>query len=328
MPSASPLLTRRMNIVFWSVAALDALLFLVMLVKTLQSSSGSNDGGKEMALFFFIMLPSAVLLLAVLLYAFTAGIVWRSLALLVVAGPGLFIGWGQARNVYIDHRIAQHASGAGYFSGREMKAMGAAVVKRDVQTLRELGPSVHVNIEGEGGMTLLALAAQQADADDPGAASVLPVVEVLLSLGAKPAQAMETATKLKDLALLRLLLDAGGDPNMKARDGQPLVFSWLAVMPLPTLRLLAERGLDLNATSYQDPLAVVLAIKQRRDLLAFLIEQGADMARPRPDGRNAPGEVDAQIDEALKAGQPVPPELLQIKAMMDARKEPRHDHRA
>jgi hypothetical protein len=72
---------------------------------------------------------------------------------------------------------------------------------------------------------------------------------------------------------------------------------------------------------------VVLAIKQRRDLLAFLIEQGADVARPRPDGRNAPGEVNAQIDEALKAGQPVPPELLQIKAMMDARKEPRHDHR-
>jgi len=237
-----------------------------------------------------------------------------------VAGPGLFIGWGQARNIYIDHRVAQDATGSGYFSGRAMKAMGAAVVKRDVQTLRELGPSVHVNIEGEGGMTLLALAAAQANASAPGAASVLLVVEVLLSLGAKPAQAMETATKLKDPALLRLLLDAGGDPNMKARDGQPLVFSWLAVMPLPTLRLLAERGLDLNATFYRDPLAVVLAITQRCDLLAFLIEQGADVARPRPDGRNAPGEVDAQIDEALKAGQPVAPELLQLKVMLDARK--------
>jgi len=318
-----------MNIVFWSVAALDELLFLAMLVKTLQSTSGHNDGGKEMALFFFIMLPSAALVLAVLLYVFTDGMVWRSLALLVVAGPGLFIGWGQIRNVYIDHRVAQDAAGSGYFSGRAMKAMGAAVVKRDVQTLRELGPAVQVNIEGEGGMTLLALAAGLADADAPGAASVLPVVEVLLSLGAKPAQAMETATKLTDPALLRLLLDAGGDPNMKARDGQPLVFRWLAVMPLPTMRLLAERGLDLNATFHGDPLAVVLAIKQRRDLLAFLIEQGADVARPRPDGRNAPGEVDAQIDEAVKAGQTVAPELLQLKAMIEARKLGMgRDHRA
>jgi hypothetical protein len=171
-------------------------------------------------------------------------------------------------------------------------------------------------------MTLLALAAERAaeDTSGPTPPSALQVVQALLALGAKPAQAMETALKLKDPALLRALLDAGGDPNMPASNGQPLVFSWVAVMPLDNLRLLAKHGLDLDSSFHGDPLAFVFAIHRRRDLLAFLIEQGADVGRPRPDGRTAPGEVQAQIDEALKERSPIPPELLQVKAMLDARK--------
>jgi len=310
----------RMNTVFWCVVALDALLFLVLLVMTLQSG-GPNDGGREMGLFFFITVPSAVLGLAVLLFVLCDGVVWRSLALLIAAGPGLFIGGGQARSLWIDRVIAERAQGAWYYSGKAMQAMGRAVVQRDVDTLRKLGSSVDVNTVGERGMTLLAQAAEQADAEPAGPTppSALQVAQVLLALGAKPGPAMETAVKLKDPALLRALLDAGGNPNMPASNGQPLVFSWISVMPLETLRLLAERGLDLNARFYGDPLAFVVTVHRRHDLLALLIERRADVGRPRGDGRTAAGEVESQIAEALKAGEAIPPALLQAKAMLDAR---------
>lgn len=71
---------------FWTGVAVDAVLFVVLLVMTLQAS-GHNDGGREMAIAFYIVLPALVVGLAVLLYVFCAHPVGRGLALLVVAAP-------------------------------------------------------------------------------------------------------------------------------------------------------------------------------------------------------------------------------------------------
>jgi len=306
--------------VFWAVVALDATLFAVLLVMTL-TQRGPADGGREMALFFFIALPAGVLLAAVGLFVWCDSSVVRGFALFVVTVPGLFIAGGQLRGLAIDHRIAQNHSGAGYFGDAAMRVLGAAVVQRDVKTLKRIGPSVDVNTVGERGMTLLALAAERHFGDAP----VLPegpeleVVRTLLALGAKPDQALDTASKLKQPDLLRVLLEAGGNANLRTPGDQPLAFHWLSILPPDNLRLLAAHGLDLNTTSYGDPFAVSVSIHRRWDLLAVLIELGADTTRPRPDGRTVAGELTAQLAEEATAGRAPPPDLLRAKALLDNR---------
>jgi len=309
----------RLSPLFWTVATLDALLLAVFLVISLRQGS-HGDGGREMAIFFFIVVPSLVLLAAGLLFHYGSSTLAKGIALFIVAVPGLFFAKTQIDNLLIDRRIEADRAGVGYFSGEAMRAMGAAVVNRDVATLLRIGPSVDVNTAGDRGMTLLALAI---DSDHPRPAGrvegdELPVVRALLSLGAHPDAGLDSASKRDTPELLALLLDAGANPNLRTDDGEPLVFKWKSVLKPANLRLLAEHGLDLNSVSYEDPLPVVLTIYRRWDLLAVLIELGADTTRPRPDGRNVAGELTSQIAEETAAGREPPADLLRAKALLDA----------
>lgn len=316
-----------MNRVFWSVVTLDALLFIGLFVASLGASN--HDGGRDMGIFFFIVVPVVILGMAVLLHVFTESVVWHVLALIVVAGPGLVLVYSQARDLYIDRVIAQNRSGAGYFSDSPMRAMAVAVVQRDLPAMRKLGRVVNVNIVGGGDVTLLSLAVERAFERDwpPANAKPLPasagshleVVQTLLDLGAKPGPGIDGALKLAEPDILRLLLKAGGDPNTIASNEQPVVFRWLRSMSVETLRVLIDHGLDLNTTDRGDPLAVVVTIGQRWDLLALLIERGADISKPRPDGRNVAGELAGQVKEATEAGHAVPPDLLRARALAAAR---------
>ena len=310
----------RLGWIFWSIAAIDAVLLLVMLVMTLQSSSGHNDGGREMALFFFIIAPAAVLGLAGLMFWF-GPLPVKVIALLIVLVPGFWFAKVQIQNRIVDRQIAADRSGAGYFHTEPMRQMGVAVVQRDIGTLRRVGPTVDVNTPGRE-MTLMRLAVDGTDARRSDG-SELPVVRALLELGASPAPAMPIACMRHDPALLEMLLAAGGDPNLEVVAQRPLVFDTMSVITPRSFRMLAARGLDLNSVGYGDPLPVQLAIYRRWDLLAIAIELGADTARTRPDGRSVAGELSLQIDEEKAAGREVPTNLLRARAALDARQAKR-----
>lgn len=308
----------RMSSFFWPIAAIDALLFVVLGVMTLRTSA-HGDGGREMALFFLVAVPSVVLLVAVLMFAFGHSALVRGFALFVVAVPGLLFVGSRAHDAWIDHVIAENRSGVGYFTGDAMREMGRAVMRRDVATLARLGPSVDVDAVGEQGMTLLGLAVDRDFGRLPDAKDndELPVVRALLGLGAKADRGLDSAMRQSDTMLLRMLLDAGADPNLTGDGGQPLVFGWIGTITPEALRLLGAHGLDPDGTGYGDPLAVVVTIHRRWDLLAVLIELGADTTRPRPDGRNVAAELAAQADEATKKGGTVPPELARVTALLN-----------
>jgi hypothetical protein len=308
------------NIVFWTIVALDLAMFLVGLISTM-TQHGPNDGGREMALFFGLLFPAAVIGAAVLLYVFARSPAWRVIALVIVAGPGLFIAGSRLRNAWIEHQVAEDLLGRGHFSGRVMKQMGEAVVKRDVATLTRLAPQADLNAAGPEGMTLVRLAVEQADtwqsrADVPPA---LPVVQSLLRLGARPGPGLETATKLKSPDVLRTLLDAGADPNL-GRSADPVVFHWIGVMPLTSLQLLAERGLDLDLVDRDGtPLVVAVAEQVRWDLLLFLVEKGADDSRPDRQGRTVLARLNDRIEIAAREGQEPPEALVRARAALTAR---------
>ena len=309
-----------MNSIFWTVVAVDALLFVALLINMLTQTSGRTDGGREMGIAFFVVLPLLILGLAVLLYVFVSSMFWKVVALLIVAGPGLFIAGGQIRGRMIDYRVQQKALGRGYFDDNAMKDMGAAVVQGDTATLLRLGPTVDVNTVAEGDRTLLGLAMEQLDeAKSPQRIqSELAVVRTLLALGAKPSSGMDTALKLSDPTVLRELLAAGADPNQSIPAGHPIVFRWLSIMPLANLRLLIERGLDVNATEYETPLALEAALKRRWDLVALLAEHGADIRAARRDGRTIAEEVTNRLADAKAEGTEPSAPLLQVQEALRA----------
>ncbi|HSB94867.1 MAG TPA: hypothetical protein VLC91_00350 [Spongiibacteraceae bacterium] len=309
-----------MNYLFWLIAAADGVLFTVMLFGMLQG--GSDSGGREMGIFFFVLVPSLILLAAVLLHVFSRGTFWRMFALFIVAGPGLLFLGTQVRSVYIDYRIAQTASGRGYFDTKPLQALGAAVVACDAAALKDLAFGLDINTRGENGMTLLGLATERAfENPDCASGSRLAVVQQLLALGADANSGLDAALKIDDITFLRTLLDAGANPNQSTEFDQPVVFGRLSNLPPDHLRLLIERGLDKNAISYGNPLAFELAVKRRWDLLALLIESGADWRKPRPDGRTVAGDIAAQITELQQQGD-LPADLLRVRDLIDKQPSP------
>ena len=99
-----------MQKLFWALVAVDAGLFLFLLIATLKQRSPA-DGGREMALFFGLLVPGALVALAVLLYVLSSSTGWRMVALLMVAAPPVFIVAVRARSAYIDHLVRQKPPG-------------------------------------------------------------------------------------------------------------------------------------------------------------------------------------------------------------------------
>lgn len=320
------MLKSKMDIAFWSIAAIDAILFTVILSLDSSRSSGQSDNG---AMFLFFIVPSVLIGLAILMYYFCRSTALRSIALVIVTGPGLVIMYRLTSEVYINYELDQERKGQVYFSGTAMNALAAAVVRGDVPAMMKIGPEVAVDMvgdrEGWDGMTLLALTVHRALAQQHAAAqptaqppiTYLPVVQALIDLGAKPGVGLHDAILLKDPAILTVLLKAGGDPNQANGNGL-LAAHAVENGSAENFRLLAANGLNVNLVERGDPLSVKAAIYKRWEKLAILIAHGADFKKPRyGDGRNVAGEVtDAIAQVKAKGGEPEPA-LLRVQALIN-----------
>lgn len=314
---------KNMHLLFWGVVAVDAAWVLYALVRLLGSGAGVG-GPREMRLVLHVFLPLVGLLLAIALYWLNESDVWRLTVLFVMAGPSVLIAGAQAHSVYVDYKLSQFRTGRGYFSGNTMKAMGESVVLADVAKLTKLATTVNVNVNVAGvahggeAMTLLGLAVARALEKDRVGAShgQLAVVQALLALGAKPDSGMDAALRMRDTAILKALLAAGADPNQLDASSQPIVFRWLDVISAENLRLLGEHGLNINASTYDTPLAMAAAVKDRWDLLPFLISRGADVKTKRSDGRSVAQELSIRIAEMRARGHTPAPQLLLLQTQL------------
>lgn len=306
-----------MSKIFWTLVAIDATLFLILLIATL-TQRPTNDGGKEMALFFTVLVPGFILAVAIGVFVFSSGAFWRVGALLILAGPGLLLGAIQLRNVYIDHVIREMNSGRGYFTGRVMKQLGAAVVARDVATIEKLAPNADVNTLGERDMTLLRLAVDQSfdmemEESKRSLPSELPVIKSLLAHRADPNSALETATKIKNAEILRMLLVAGADANYKVEES-PVIFSWLTVLPEENIEALIAHGLDVNETDrYGTPLIVEAGRVENWKAVLLLLKHGADRKRTDKQGMNIETLIPDRINSHQTGGNEIPPGLLHVQ---------------
>src|SRR5438046_1578514 len=136
-----------MTPVFWAFVALDAALLAILVVLGI-TSPATPDGGREMSLVFFVIVPAMTVGGAVLLFLKAESALWRTMALVIVAGPVLVVAGARLRSALIDRRVRENAAGIGYFSDRILRRAAAAVVRRDVAALAALDRSIDVNRKG------------------------------------------------------------------------------------------------------------------------------------------------------------------------------------
>jgi hypothetical protein len=316
-----PSLGTRLNILFWSIALVDAALFLGLIATYAAIPGATTSGGKEMGIFFFGVVPLVVLALTALLFHYGRSPLWKYAALAVVLGPGLLYAQVQIRGTLIDYRVRENQLGRGYFKEPALKQLGAAVVRGDLPLIGRLSPGVALDTVGTGGMTLIELAAEQVPQDELSSARVrakVALVEELLRLGAKPNPALGRALRTNDAGLLQALLAHGANPDAPAEDSGPAVFQWLSVMPAGHLTLLINRGLDVNITQYGASLALTSALSRRYDLVLILARAGADLRQSRNDGRTIASEIASRRAGALTDHPELPTELAAIEKILTA----------
>lgn len=303
---------------FWIALVIDVVMLVALLFLGLSDSRASN-GGREMGLIFSVIMPAILVAAAAMLFLTSESTVRRIIALTIVAGPGLLIAGTRVRSAFIDRQVRNNAQGSGYFSGT-MASAGAAVVKGDLAALRALQGKIDVNARGTDGMTLMQLASEQVNqptARSGGMVAPLEIVRTLIELGARANDGLAEATRMKDPALLRLLLDAKADANF-AVDSQPIVFEWLSVTTTEHLTLLIDHGLNLNVTnSSATPLLVACAQADRWDLVRLLIARGVNVSHTDRDKRTAHDVVVDRLASRTEMTVDAKSELLNLKAQLE-----------
>ena len=185
-------------------------------------------------------------------------------------------------------------------------AVAQAIVKNDQEAIRAAAAAVpDLQTPGRNGATLLDFAVTSSWPRP----ELVEAVKTLLALGADPnhTNGQPNSTAMADAvhgsaALLRAMLDAGGDPNTRDEHGWPIILRiWYLGYPprdeRARLELLVERGADINSTVPDRPyeervgytvlLYRMLAGPKNDDAYAdalFLLERGADPNIAARDG--------------------------------------------
>ncbi len=123
-------------------------------------------------------------------------------------------------------------------------------------------------------------------------------VELLLNRGADvdaATNALAHAAMMENPGIVRLLLDAGADPNAKSRRGNTPVHMWTQRSADPEIAaLLLDRGADVEARNGdgETPLhrAAGESFLSTADMIALLLDRGADV-----DATNNNGETPCQL---------------------------------
>ena len=112
---------------------------------------------------------------------------------------------------------------------------------------------------------------------DPNAAMLVPLQNTSRFKGRYEDNAMVWAAKASDTRYLKILLDHGGDPDTRNSNGETLLLqAFLSGNEWENVKLLVERGADVNAKSQSTPFITEYASGGGFESTYWLLEHGAN----------------------------------------------------
>ncbi|WP_311240461.1 MULTISPECIES: ankyrin repeat domain-containing protein [unclassified Xanthomonas] len=176
-----------------------------------------------------------------------------------------------------------------YFPDRRAQALALAAEYGNVEEVRRLMKEEHVDpdvIFSTDGYPLLmwpimthnpaGLRAMLENGADPNARKLHPQQNTTRFKGRYEDNAMVWAAKQEDPIYLKLLLDHGGDPNARNSNGETLLFqAFITQNQWENVKLLIERGADVNAESQSFPILFNYAARGGFEYMYWLFNHGA-----------------------------------------------------
>lgn len=274
-----------MKVAFWALVALDVCGVLLLFVLGLAAAGSARTNPLQVAL-VLLVLPCIPLAASVILFVRATAPGWRLLALLLAAAPLLVAVSGRAVAEVALRANTNEQGELTFFRPGPMREIAEAIARNDSSTVASLVPKVDVNKTGFSDMTLLMLATRQLR-ETPEQHGVL---RVLLAAGADPNKGAQFELPLS-VAIqvsgksgpepVKLLLDAGANPNLPDSFGTPVYFAATGLSSsLETLTMLLDRGADVNAMGPKDATPLFSAAATRNWKAALLLlQRGADWKR-------------------------------------------------
>jgi uncharacterized protein len=177
-----------------------------------------------------------------------------------------------------------------FFPDPKAQALALAAEHGDVKEVRRLMREEHVNpdviFSADGDPLLMwpimthnpeGLRAMLENGADPNACKLHPLQDTKRFKGRYENNAMVWAAKQEDPIYLKLLLDHGGDPNARNSNGETLLLqAFLTQNQWQNVKLLVERGADVNAASQGSPIIFDYAARGGFEQVYWLLQHGAD----------------------------------------------------
>lgn len=270
------------KLLFWMFIALDAGVILLFFVLGLAAAGPSKTSPVSVTL-LMLALPAIPLVGAIAVYLRSTSPGWRALAFALAAAPAVLV---VATQVYTRAQFKANSNAQGeltFFRAGPMREIVEAIRRNDAAAVSALVPKVNVNDTGLEGMTLLVSALHQLRTT-PDRHEVLAV---LLKAGADPNKGIDYEIPL-EMALqvaaksgpepVRLMLEAGANPNALNSSGRPVFFAGVGNgMDLAILTLLIKHGADLGLTgSSREQVLFAAANARNWRAVLFLLQNGVD----------------------------------------------------
>ncbi|MBB5498480.1 ankyrin repeat domain-containing protein [Paraburkholderia sp. MM5384-R2] len=186
-----------------------------------------------------------------------------------------------------------------FFSGPQLE-LAQAIERGDMEQVRRLAPETDLNTPGRKNMTMLFFAFQEALQRDPHR---LAVMSEVVKAGADPLQEVPNFGDPLGVMLnsshpefLRAMLDGGVDPNLIS-EGTPIIFDVASDRKLGSLKLLVERGADVNRRDSLRNTSLYEALTgYDTGAVNYLLDHGANPNTYNINGISFPRQLESQIE--------------------------------